>query len=69
VSNGNTNRELFQLRSAQSINTLPLFEVFYRSIFDLVCDFMEDGAFSQQDRTVRKYLKPDLVINDDLGLK
>src|SRR5262249_41228811 len=45
------------------------FLVFYRSIFDLVRDFMKDEAFSQQDRTVRKYLKPDLVIIDDMGLK
>ena len=45
------------------------FHVLYRSIFDLVRDFMKDEAFSQQERTVRKYLKPDLVIIDDMGLK
>lgn len=45
------------------------FLVLYRSIFDLVRDFMKDEAFSQQERTVRKYLKPDLVIIDDMGLK
>ena len=44
-------------------------EVLYRSIFDLVRDFMKDEAFKQQERTVRKYLKPDLVIIDDMGLK
>ena len=44
-------------------------EVLYRSIFDLVRDFMKDEAFKQQDKTVRKYLKPDLVIIDDMGLK
>src|SRR6186713_252034 len=44
-------------------------EVLYRSIFDLVRDFMKDEAFKQQDRTLRKYLKPDLVIIDDMGLK
>jgi len=43
--------------------------VFYRSIFDLVRDFMKDEAFNQQDKTLRKYLKPDLVIIDDMGLK
>ncbi len=43
--------------------------VLYRSIFDLVRDFMKDEAFKQQDKTVRKYLKPDLVIIDDMGLK
>jgi hypothetical protein len=31
--------------------------VFYRSIFDLVRDFMKDEAFNQQDRTLRRYLK------------
>src|SRR3974390_2249590 len=40
------------------------FLVFYRSIFDLVRDFMKDEAFNQQDKTLRKYLKPDLVIID-----
>lgn len=44
-------------------------EVLYRSIFDLVRDFMKDEAFKQQDKTLRKYLKPDLVIIDDMGLK
>ena len=45
------------------------FTVLYRSIFDLVNDFLKDVAFSQQERTVRKYLKPDLIIIDDMGLK
>ena len=45
------------------------FHVLYRSIFDLVRDFMKDEAFKQQDKTVRRYLKPDLVIIDDMGLK
>jgi DNA replication protein DnaC len=45
------------------------FVVFYRSIFDLVRDFMKDEAFNQQDKTLRKYLKPDLIIIDDMGLK
>ncbi len=44
-------------------------EVLYRSIFDLVRDFLCDEAFKQQDKTLRKYLKPDLVIIDDMGLK
>jgi hypothetical protein len=69
VSNGNTNRELFQLRSVQSIDTLPSFGLFYHSIFDLVRDFMKDEAFSQQDHTVRKCLKPDLFIIDNMSLK
>lgn len=44
-------------------------QVLYRSIFDLVRDFLKDEAFNQQDRTLRKYLKPDLLIIDDMGLK
>ena len=32
-------------------------------------DFLKDEAFSRQGRTVRKYLKPELVIIDDMGLK
>jgi len=45
------------------------FQVMYRSIFDLVRDFLKDEAFNQADRTLRKYLKPELVIIDDMGLK
>jgi len=30
---------------------------------------MNDEAFNPQDKTVRKYLKPELVIIDDMGLK
>lgn len=45
------------------------FEVLYRSIFDVVRDFLKDEAFNQQDKTLRKYLKPDLLIIDDMGLK
>jgi DNA replication protein DnaC len=30
---------------------------------------MKDEAFKQQDKTLRYYLKPDLVIIDDMGLK
>jgi DNA replication protein DnaC len=45
------------------------FQVLYRSIFDLVRDFLKDDAFNQQDRTLRKYLKPDLLIIDDMGMR
>ena len=45
------------------------FLVLYRSIFDLVRDFLKDEAFAQQDRILRRYLKPDLLIIDDMGLK
>lgn len=45
------------------------FRVLYRSIFDLVRDIMKDEAINQQDQTLRKYLKLDLLIVDDMGLK
>ena len=45
------------------------FQVLYRSIFDLVRDFMKDEAFNQQDRTLRRYLQPQLLVIDDFGLK
>jgi DNA replication protein DnaC len=43
--------------------------VLYRSIFDLVRDFLRDEAFAGQDGTLHKYLKVDLLIIDDMGLK
>lgn len=43
--------------------------VFYRSIFDVVRDFLQDEAFEGQDRILSKYLKPDLLIIDDMGMK
>jgi len=45
------------------------FTVFYRSIFDTVRDFLHDEAFDGHDRIMAKYLKPDLLIVDDMGLK
>jgi DNA replication protein DnaC len=45
------------------------FTVFYRSIFDTVRDFLHDEAFDGHDRIMAKYLKPDLLILDDMGLK
>jgi DNA replication protein DnaC len=45
------------------------FLVLYRSIFDLVRDFLHDEAFADQDKVLNKYLKPDLLIVDDMGLK
>ncbi len=41
----------------------------YRSIFDLVRDFLHDEAFSGQDQVLNRYLKPDLLIIDDMGIK
>ncbi len=43
--------------------------VLYRSIFDVVRDFMLDEALQGQDRLLNKYLKPDLLIVDDMGMK
>jgi DNA replication protein DnaC len=43
--------------------------VFYRSIFDVVRDFLQDEAFEGQDRILSKYLRPDLLIIDDMGMK
>jgi DNA replication protein DnaC len=43
--------------------------VLYRSIFDVVRDFLHDEAFEGQDKILAKYLKPDLLIIDDMGIK
>jgi DNA replication protein DnaC len=43
--------------------------VLYRSIFDLVRDFLQDEAFAGQDKVLARYLKPDLLIVDDMGMK
>jgi DNA replication protein DnaC len=45
------------------------FEVLYRSIFDLVRDFLHDEAMSGQDKVLARYLRPDLLIIDDMGMK
>lgn len=45
------------------------FVVLYRSIFDVVRDFLADEAFAGQDQVLPKYLKPDLLIIDDMGIK
>jgi DNA replication protein DnaC len=44
------------------------FTVLYRSVFDAVRDLRQDEALGE-DQTMRKYLKPDLLIIDDMGLK
>lgn len=43
--------------------------VYYTSIFDLVRDFLEDDALAGADDALARYLKPDLLIVDDMGLK
>lgn len=45
------------------------FTVKYRSVFDLVRDFRQDEEDDGQDRILNKYLKPDLLIIDDMGMK
>lgn len=44
-------------------------DVLYRSIFDLVREFLQDEALEGEDQVMRKYLKTDLLIIDDMGLK
>ena len=43
--------------------------VLYRSIFDVVRDFLHDEAFDGQEKVLGRYLKPDLLIIDDMGMK
>lgn len=45
------------------------FTVCYRSIFDLVRDFLAEDALQQRDRVLKQYIKPDLTIIDDMGLR
>jgi len=42
--------------------------VLYRSIFDVVRDFLHEEALGN-DKVMGKYLKPDLLIIDDMGMK
>jgi DNA replication protein DnaC len=43
--------------------------VLYRSIFDVVRDFLHDEAFEGTDKVLARYLKPELLIIDDMGIK
>ena len=45
------------------------YTVLYRSIFDLVRDFLHDEVLGQEDKMLTKYLKPELLIIDDMGMK
>jgi DNA replication protein DnaC len=44
------------------------FVVYYRSIFDVVRDFLHEEALGDE-KVLAKYLKPDLLIIDDMGMK
>lgn len=43
--------------------------VYYRSIFDVVRDFLHDEAMDGHERILKRYLEPDLLIIDEMGLK
>ena len=43
--------------------------VLYRSIFDAVRDLLHDEAYEGHDKILARYLKPDLLILDDMGMK
>jgi DNA replication protein DnaC len=45
------------------------FLVLYRSIFDVVRDFLHDEALGGEDKVLARYLKPDLLLIDDMGMK
>jgi DNA replication protein DnaC len=45
------------------------FEVLYRSIFDLVSDLLADEAQGRRNDALSTYLKPELLVIDDMGLK
>jgi len=42
--------------------------VLYRSIFDVVRDFLHEETFGDE-KALAKYLKPDLLVVDDMGMK
>jgi DNA replication protein DnaC len=57
---------------AQAIGTEAIkagFVVLYRSIFDLVRELLTQETQAGEARLLSKYIKPDLLIIDDMGLK
>ncbi len=57
---------------AQSLGVSAIrcgYTAYYRSIFDVVRDFLNDEAMAGHERILQKYLKPDLLIIDDMGMK
>jgi DNA replication protein DnaC len=45
------------------------FLVLYRSVFDVVRELQGDEALRGEDRVMARYLKPHLLIIDDMGMK
>ena len=45
------------------------FSVLYRSIFDTVRDLNDEERYHSDSRILSRYLKPDLLILDDMGIK
>jgi DNA replication protein DnaC len=43
--------------------------VLYRSIFDMVRDFLHEETVGNPDKVLTRYLKPELLIIDDMGMK
>jgi DNA replication protein DnaC len=43
--------------------------VLYRSIFDIVHELLQDDLFDKHERIMSRYLKCDLLIIDDMGIK
>jgi DNA replication protein DnaC len=43
--------------------------VLYRSIFDVLADLQDNGTDQKHERTMKRYLKCDLLIIDDMGVK
>ena len=64
---GTGKSHLVQARGYQAIKSG--FPVLYRSIFDLLRDFLHDEALGGQERILARYLKPDLAISDDFGMR
>ena len=45
------------------------FTVLYRSIFDCLSELIQAENFGENIKTMNRYLKPDLLIIDDMGVK
>jgi DNA replication protein DnaC len=45
------------------------FVVLYRSIFDLPRDFLHEENLGDEQKVINRYLRPDLLIIDDMGMR